>query len=78
MEPVVSTPEERRQEKGGGVKKPVHHSAATPIYTTPADLIDDVRGPFPEVPAGEAVMAVEADAEVAAVTRSIVFVASEV
>lgn len=75
--PAVS-PEDR---KDSSTVEPVHHGAANPPVpnATDLELLDEVCGPFADVPAGEAVMAVDAEAtSVASVTRSIVFVASEV
>lgn len=76
IESAVSSPEDRKGSKNAG---PVHHGAANPPIANTADLMDQVCGPFADGPAGEAVMAVDADATfIASVTRSIVFVASEV
>lgn len=75
---AVTTEDRKTAEKSS---KQVHHSAATPAVAAPdPELLDEVCAPL-DLPAGEAVMAVkdpDVTTSVAAVTRSIVFVASEV
>jgi hypothetical protein len=78
----VETKVSSQVDRKGDVQKQMSHHAAAPNVTTNAsDLLDEVCGTKSEIPAGEATMAVK-DADVptsvAAVTRSIVFVASEV